>query len=165
MTMPNQTKGPSLAFIGLGVIILIAGVVIFVALILTGITGLGKDLIQVAAPGEKKLELTKTGEYTIFHEYRSVVGNKVYSGSSDISGLTVTVKDAAGNASTNTFKVIVQPSRVTIEPAVILRWNCGEVLQAADELTGPWNDIASATSPWAVPASEAKRFYRVRAGN
>jgi hypothetical protein len=74
-------------------------------------------------------------------------------------------QDAAGNRSTNYFQVIILPSRVSIERAVILRWGCGEVLQGADELAGPWTDLPEAASPWAVPASESKRYYRVRGGN
>ncbi len=70
--------------------------------------------------------------------------------------------DAAGNTSSCSFNVIVLPSLVAIERAIILRWNCGEVLQSADNATGPWLDIPGATSPHAVPASEARRFYRVR---
>jgi hypothetical protein len=95
MTMPHQAKGPSLAFIGLGLIILVAGIGIFVALIVSGIQGLGKDMIEMAAPGEQKIELTKPGAYTIFHEYRNVTGNRV-TGSGDLTGLTVTVKGPDG---------------------------------------------------------------------
>jgi len=74
-----------------------------------------------------------------------------------------TAADAAGNSSSCSFKVIILPSLVSIERAIILRWNCGEVLQGADNVNGPWSDIPGATNPHAVPASEASRFYRVRA--
>jgi hypothetical protein len=60
------------------------------------------------------------------------------------------------------FKVIALPSLVSIERAVIVRWNCGEVLQGADNVTGPWTDIPGATSPYVAPASEARKFYRAR---
>ncbi len=76
--------------------------------------------------------------------------------------VTCTATDAAGNASSCSFNVIVLPSAVSIEHAVIVRWNCGEVLQAADEVNGPWVDLEGATSPYIVPASAIKRFYRVR---
>jgi hypothetical protein len=74
--------------------------------------------------------------------------------------VTCVATDAAGNSNTCMFQVIVLPSRVTIERAVIIRWNCGEVLQGADTVNGPWVDVPGATSPFCVPASEAKRFYR-----
>ena len=73
-----------------------------------------------------------------------------------------TATDAAGNTSSCSFKVIILPSLVSIERAIILRWNCGEVLQSADDATGPWLDLPGATSPHVVPSSEARRFYRVR---
>ena len=73
-----------------------------------------------------------------------------------------TATDAAGNTGACSFKVIVLPSRVTIERAIIVRWNCGEVLQGSDNANGPWLDITGATSPYCVPASEARRFYHVR---
>lgn len=76
--------------------------------------------------------------------------------------MNCTVTDAAGNSSACSFKVIILPSLVTIERAIILRWKCGEVLQGADNVNGPWTDIPGATSPFAVPASDARRFYRVR---
>jgi hypothetical protein len=38
----------------------------------------------------------------------------------------------------------------------------GGTLQGADDLDGPWTDIPGATSPYCVPASEARRFYRAR---
>ena len=49
-----------------------------------------------------------------------------------------------------------------IERAVIVTWTCGGTLQYADDLTGPWFDIPSATSPYCVAATAAKKFYRVR---
>ena len=40
--------------------------------------------------------------------------------------VTCTASDAAGNMSACSFNVIVLPSLVAIERAIILRWNCGE---------------------------------------
>ena len=76
--------------------------------------------------------------------------------------VTCTATDAAGNTSSCSFTVIVLPSLVSIEHAIILRWNCGEGLQGADNINGPWIDTPGATSPYVVPASIAKKFYRVR---
>ena len=61
--------------------------------------------------------------------------------------VSCTATDAAGNTSSCTFKVIVLPSLVSIERAIIIRWNCGETLQAADNVNGPWTDIPGATRP------------------
>ena len=76
--------------------------------------------------------------------------------------VTCTAMDAAGNSSSCVFNVVVLPSLVSIERAVIIRWSCGEVLQGADAVNGPWSDILDVVSPYCVPSSQAKRFYRVR---
>ena len=76
--------------------------------------------------------------------------------------VTCTATDACGNLSQCSFNVIVGGSLLTIEPAIIIRWNCGGTLQSADDVTGPWTDIPGATSPYAVATSAARKFYRVR---
>lgn len=54
---------------------------------------------------------------------------------------------------------------------VSLIWPCpasipatGYVLQAADNLAGPWAAIPSANSPYVIPAGAARRFYRLCQG-
>ena len=70
--------------------------------------------------------------------------------------------DSCGNTSQCSFKVIVGAgSELSIERAVIVRWTCGGTLQYADDVTGPWFDIPSATSPYCVAAPAARKFYRV----
>lgn len=76
--------------------------------------------------------------------------------------VTCTATDAAGNTSTCSFKVTILPSVLSIEQAVVLRWSCGEVLQAAETLEGPWEDLPTASSPLTVTAKEARKFYRLR---
>ena len=70
--------------------------------------------------------------------------------------------DACGNSSQCAFKVVVGGSSLSIERAIILRWECGGTLQGADDLNGAWTDIPGATSPYAVATSAARKFYRVR---
>jgi hypothetical protein len=70
--------------------------------------------------------------------------------------------DAAGNTNTCSFNVVVVPADLTIERAVIVRWNCGQTLQGADDVNGPWIDIPGITNPYCLPATEARKFYRVR---
>jgi hypothetical protein len=87
------------------------------------------------------------------------------SGSLFMSGVTTVTciaRDAAGNTSSCTFKVTVNSSSLTIEQAVVLRWSCGEILQAAQSLEGPWEDLSTAISPHTVLATDAKKFYRLR---
>jgi hypothetical protein len=82
--------------------------------------------------------------------------------SSGTNVVSCVATDTCGNISKCSFKVIVRPGPMTIERAICVRWNCGGVLQSADDITGPWTDIPGATSPYCVPASEARRFYRAR---
>jgi hypothetical protein len=41
-----------------------------------------------------------------------------------------------------------------------IQWTGGVPLQSADNIKGPWTDVAGATSPHTVMATTAKRFYR-----
>jgi len=43
---------------------------------------------------------------------------------------------------------------------VVIRWTGGVTLQSADVVTGPWADMAGATSPHSVAIAAARRFYR-----
>jgi hypothetical protein len=72
-----------------------------------------------------------------------------------------TATDAAGHTSQCSFPVTVRPPPLEIERAVIVRFGCG-VLQGASDINGPWTDIPGATSPYCVPASQARKFYRAR---
>jgi len=45
---------------------------------------------------------------------------------------------------------------------VIVSWTEPGVLQEAEKVTGPWNDVAGAGSPRAVAPDSRAMFYRVR---
>ena len=45
-------------------------------------------------------------------------------------------------------------------PRVELTWNFG-MLQAADDVTGPWNDVTNA-GPYSFQPDESKKFFRTR---
>jgi hypothetical protein len=79
-----------------------------------------------------------------------------------ITTVSCVASDACGNSSQCSFTVTVGGSLLAIEPAIIIRWNCGGTLQSADDLTGPWTDVPGATSPYAVATSAAQKFYRVK---
>ena len=61
----------------------------------TGLTGMAQSLTRVVAPGTFDLNLDKPGQYTVFHEYESVVGGQVYSNPGGLDGLTCTLTDKA----------------------------------------------------------------------
>lgn len=43
-----------------------------------------------------------------------------------------------------------------------LEWTGGGTLQTAPAVTGPWTDVAGATSPYSTPANAAAAFYQVK---
>jgi hypothetical protein len=79
--------GPGRWYYGLAAAVFVAGCVYFGVYLWQNISRIGENLTQVVVPGKSQLTLSKPGKYTIFYEHRSVVDNKVYSTSRDLSGL------------------------------------------------------------------------------
>jgi len=91
--MNNVPIRPSKWFYVLAVLVMITGCVLFVVLLLGGIASMTKGLDQIVVPGEDTIDLAKSGTYTIFYEYQSVYGNKVYATDENLSGLECAVVD------------------------------------------------------------------------
>lgn len=97
----TQTKSPprarwyvlSIALLVLGAGLLIGTVVWFIG----HITGVSDGMQRVTVPGSHVIHLDKPAEYTIYHEYRTTHGGRVYStGPGSLSGLTVEIVDPSG---------------------------------------------------------------------
>lgn len=84
--MEKQAIQPSRWFYVLAGLVFVIGAVLFAVLLFKNLSGLTDALIQVVVPGETDVTLSETGKYTIFYEYQSVVGNKVYA-TGELSGL------------------------------------------------------------------------------
>ena len=56
--------------------------------------GLTDELTQVVVPGEETLTFAEPGDYTIFYEYESVVGDQVFS-TGDLNGINIQLISAA----------------------------------------------------------------------
>lgn len=84
---------------------------------------------------------------------------------------------AAGRAETDTITAdfdnvlitgsarIVTPDRLTAKQTngkLVISWSQPGTLQQKDELSGTWTDIPSATSPYQVDPTGARKFYRLR---
>ncbi len=76
----------------------VAGWAFFVVILWTSISGIGEGLKQVVVPGEAELTLDKPGSYTIFHEYESVVGHRIYSSNRGVPGLECSLRSKATGA-------------------------------------------------------------------
>jgi hypothetical protein len=96
----NRNRKPSPIFYVIGFAIIIIGIPLFAILVFSSINNIvgdsnsavsgDNDLIQLVVPGRGDIRLEKTGKYTIYHEYRSVIDNRVYSSSmQEISGLEI----------------------------------------------------------------------------
>ncbi len=74
--------------------------------------------------------------------------------------ITITATGAGGEESSITANFHRDAVGLVIEKAVILTWGCG-VLQTSTDMQN-WTDVPGATSPFAVPTNEPRRFWQVR---
>ena len=85
--MNGQETGPSRVYYGLAAVIFIGGWVLFGLFLFRSLSKLPEKLQQVVVPGKTDITLAKAGNYTIYHEYRSVIGSRVFSSPRVVSGL------------------------------------------------------------------------------
>ena len=95
--MYEQSGRPSRIWYALAGLLVLLGIALFSQFLVSRLQDLGGELRQVVVPGAANLTLGEAGEYTIFHERRSVVDGQYYA-SSDISGLRVSVTGLGGAA-------------------------------------------------------------------
>ena len=98
MNSPAQQIRPSRVWYAVAALVLAAGATVFVILLvsfITGITALPQSMTRVIAPGAFDIKLDKPGDYTIFDEYQSIVGGRVFSNSGRLAGLSCTLTDKA----------------------------------------------------------------------
>lgn len=74
----------------------LGGLVGFVYLLYSGITGLGHDLIRVEAPGVREIMLARPGIYTVFLDMPEYAGETDTDPFELISGLAVRLESMAG---------------------------------------------------------------------
>lgn len=75
------------------VLIAAAGLAICGAAIYHGVISLTHGFRQFVVPGETTITFERTGNYTIYHEYRSVIGNRIYHTDEAMSGLECEVRE------------------------------------------------------------------------
>lgn len=89
--MSNKNIKPSRWYYGLAILVFIIGGLLFAWFLFRNLNGLAERLTQVIAPGKTDITLSEPGKYTVFYEYQSVVGNRVYSTGENLSGLECTL--------------------------------------------------------------------------
>ena len=77
-------------------IIAVSGIILFVILLFSGLNSMKKGMIQMVMPGNHDINLERAGKYNIFYEHRSVIENKIYITSENLSGFQVFVVDKQG---------------------------------------------------------------------
>jgi hypothetical protein len=102
---PAKSDAPGRIWYVIALLVGLAGFAGAGLLVYSQLSKLTSTLVQVVVPGETVLTL-EPGDYTIFHEYQSVVGAKIYS-NTDVSGLVVSVEPTDGGA-----PVTLQPPSV-----------------------------------------------------
>lgn len=70
---------PSRAWYVVAAAIFVMGLVGFASLLFFTISKIGEGYVRVVVPGEGEVSLEKPGRYVIHHEFKSVVGGRVYS--------------------------------------------------------------------------------------
>jgi len=107
--------------------------------------------------------------------FHFIAGHQVGIGHLDgllATGEALFVADLATNGSLNFgsgFGVIYQIKSIVLPPVSVTRsgerieltWDFG-TLQSAGSVTGPWNDVDNASSPYSVDAVQSPRFFRTR---
>ena len=80
------------------VLIILLGVISAAGVLIYSFQTWDRGVSRVLIPGEHELELTETGSYTIFHEYRSQHNGSVFSNSEGVPGLVCVVRDPQGQS-------------------------------------------------------------------
>ena len=93
MDQQEEQKRKGISMIIFAVILGLVGGTFFVVTLYTGIKNLNDSMIRFKVPGSKEIELKGTGEYTIFHEYRSTFDGEIYNSGDNVSNLLVTVME------------------------------------------------------------------------
>lgn len=105
--MDTEVIKPGKVFYLVSGAVFVIGIILFVVLLLTGITSSVNRLdTRIVVPGTQTIELKETGKYSIYFEYRSVLDGKVYETES-IVGLMCSLKSTETGQSVNLSNSII----------------------------------------------------------
>jgi hypothetical protein len=90
-TMNNHNITPSRWYYGLAIGFFIIGQLSLTLFLFNNLSGLTGALTQVVVPAKSEIVFPETGKYTVFYEYQSVVGNRLFFTGERLSGLHCTL--------------------------------------------------------------------------
>jgi hypothetical protein len=103
----NGKVSPSRWLYGLAALIVVVGIVLFIVVIVSTISDIGKSLTHVVVPGSHDITLEKPGAYIVFYEYRSVVDGRLFSTNESLPGLHCTLVNVQ-----NSDEIVLRPAAV-----------------------------------------------------
>ncbi|NIQ37433.1 MAG: hypothetical protein GTN81_02415 [Proteobacteria bacterium] len=83
----NNRIRPSRLYYGIAGLVFFVGASVFGLFLIRNVIGLKDSLAQLVVPGQYDITLSDVGMYTIFYEYQSVIGSKIYAARQHLSGL------------------------------------------------------------------------------
>jgi hypothetical protein len=130
------------------------------------------DGVDVTASGSIRTDFAITNDVILgrfadgnfgFHGYLDEA--RIRAGTNSPNWIWASYMTVASNPAFESYSTVVS-SAVTITYQIsggnlVLTWSQG-TLQSASQVTGPYTDITSATSPYTVPRTAAQQFYRVK---
>ena len=107
--MKGQEIRPSRWYCVLSAVVLVVGCLAFALILWRDLGGTEKSLVQIIVPGESEFTLSQAGEYAVFYESESVVGNRVFSSGANLPGIECSLVSSA----TGTPVTLVRPRMST----------------------------------------------------
>jgi hypothetical protein len=93
LDMRSDDISPSLWLYALAILIVLSGFAGFAGLLYSGVYDSVGGLMQIKAPGNAELNLSGSGEWTLFYEKSSYFEGSIYSTGEEISGLEIQVRE------------------------------------------------------------------------
>ncbi|NBP25284.1 MAG: hypothetical protein EBU81_12185 [Proteobacteria bacterium] len=103
------------------------------------------------------MAFSNTKSYTSYKVVFPTVVNAAKANSMQVADVALH-GTAAGGGDAPRFTGI----KANADGSITITWTGAGVLQSATSLSGPWTDVAGATSPLTVPANQAAQFARIR---
>lgn len=98
------TSKPGRWWYGVAAAVLVVGVGVFIGLLYSGISGMGKAMQRGVVPGQFEVQVEKPGTQIIYHEFQSVMDGKVFSSRQGLQPLQIRVVAKESGTKVSTTK-------------------------------------------------------------